>query len=208
MFFVGGVVMMTLMSDDDLLDRAFELFDAANANDPNQIEVEDGAQPKELVFAKRLTESVLALDPNASEALLLASRCQHICRWEVPRSTEPMGRAGYLKWRAGLKKFHAAKSAEILSEVGYPEEMINRVQELNLKKNLKSDSECQTIEDALCLVFLQHQFDALIEGTDPEKMVKIVQKTWAKMSEQGHRAALKLTYSPEAQAVLADSLPG
>ena len=208
MFFVGGVVMMTLMSDDDLVDRAFELFDAANANDPNQIEVEDGAQPKELVFAKRLTESVLALDPNASEALLLASRCQHICRREVPRSTEPMGRAGYLKWRAGLKKFHAAKSAEILSEVGYPDEMINRVQELNLKKNLKSDSECQTIEDALCLVFLQHQFDALIEGTDPEKMVKIVQKTWAKMSEQGHRAALKLTYSPEAQAVLADSLPG
>ena len=199
---------MTLMSDDDLVDRAFELFDAANANDPNQIEVKDGAQPKELVFAKRLTESVLALDPNASEALLLASRCQHICRWEVPRSTEPMGRAGYLKWRAGLKKFHAAKSAEILSEVGYPDEMINRVQELNLKKNLKSDSECQTIEDALCLVFLQHQFDALIEGTDPEKMVKIVQKTWAKMSEQGHRAALKLTYSPEAQAVLADSLPG
>ena len=81
------------------------------------------------------------------------------------------------------------------------------MQELNLKKNLKSDSECQTIEDALCLVFLQYQFDALIAGTDSEKMVKIVQKTWAKMSEQGHQAALQLTYSPEAQAVLSDSLP-
>lgn len=196
------------MRNDDLLDRAFELFDAANAEDPNQIEFEEGMQPKELVFAKRLTESVRALDPDASEALLLASRCQHICRWEVPRSTEPMGRAGYLKWRAGLKKFHAAKSADILRGVGYSEEMINRVQELNLKKNLKSDSECQTIEDALCLVFLQYQFDALIAGTDSEKMVKIVQKTWAKMSEQGHQAALKLTYSSEAQAVLARSLLG
>lgn len=150
----------------------------------------------------------MALQPDASEALQLASRCQHICRWEVPRSTQPMGRAGYLKWRAGLKKFHAEKSAGILRDVGYPEEVITRVQELNLKKNLKTDPDCQTIEDALCLVFLQYQFDALIADTDPEKMIRIVQKTWAKMSQQGHEAALKLDYSPEAQQVLKDSLPG
>lgn len=182
------------------------MFDAANAQDPNRIELDGELHPKELVLAKRLGDWVLALAPEASEALQLASRCQHICRWEVPRSSEPMGRAGYLKWRAGLKKFHAEKSAEILSEVGYPEKMINRVQELNLKKNLKSDPECQVIEDALCLVFLQYQFDALIEDTDPEKMMRIVQKTWAKMSAQGQEMALKLNYSAQAQEVLNKSL--
>ncbi len=189
---------------DDLKIRAFEKFDVANAEDPNGIEVDGAKLPKELVFAKRLTNSVLALDPEASEALQLASRCQHICRWEVPRSTEPMGRAGYLKWRAGLKKFHATKSAGILRDVGYPEETIQRVQELNLKKDLRSNPDCQTLEDALCLVFLKYQFDALIAGTDREKMIRITQKTWAKMSGQGQEEALKLDYSAEAQAILAE----
>ena len=200
----GGVGIIVVM--DDLKICAFENFDTANAEDPNGIEVDGAMQPKELVFAKRLTESVLALDPEASEALQLASRCQHICRWEVPRSTEPMGRVGYLKWRAGLKKFHAAKSAEILHEVGYPEEMIKRVQDLNLKKDLQSDPDCQTLEDALCLVFLKYQFDALIAGTEREKMIRITQKTWAKMSKRGQEAALKLSYSAEAKAILAECL--
>ena len=163
------------------------------------------SQPKELILAKRLTESVLSLDPEASEVLLLASRCQHICRWMVPRNTEPMGREGYLRWRAGLKKFHAEKSAEILREVGYGDSVIERVQSLNLKKNLKTDPDCQVLEDALCLVFLKYQFDVLIENTDREKIVRIVQKTWKKMSKAGHVAALKISYSAEAQLVLSEA---
>ena len=188
---------------DDLKTRAFEKFDAANADDPNRIDVDGVKLPKELVFAKRLTECVLELNPEASEALQLASRCQHLCRWEVPRSTEPMGRAGYLKWRAWLKKFHATKSAEILREVGYAEDMILRVQGLNLKKDLSSDPDCQTLEDGLCLVFLKYQFDALIASCDAEKMIRITKKTWSKMSAQGQKAALKLNYSAEAKAILA-----
>lgn len=190
------------MNTESLLTHAFGRFDQANEADPNQIKVDGEDQPKELIFAKRLSESVLMLNSEASEALQLASRCQHICRWQVPRSTEPMGRSGYLKWRAGLKVFHAEKSAEILRETGYSEDMIARVQELNLKKNLNSDPECQTLEDALCLVFLRHQLDALIANTEPKKIIRIVQKTWAKMSPQGQEAALQVSYSEEAQAVL------
>jgi len=188
------------------LTHAFDLFDQSNAEDPNSILVDGQGQPKELVFAERLTAAVLALEPDASEPLQLASRCQHIRRWEVPRNTQPMGRAGYLKWREGLKKFHAATSAKILREVGYSEEIIKRVQELNQKKNLKTDPDCQTLEDALCLVFLQYQFDALIADTDEEKMVNIVQKTWAKMSPRGHEAAKNLNFSAEGAAVLAKAL--
>lgn len=191
---------------NEQLTRAFALFDQANAEDPNTILVDGRNRPKELVFAERLTEAVLALDPDANEALKLASRCQHIRRWQVPRNTQPMGREGYLKWREGLKKFHAETSAGILREVGYAEAVIDRVQSLNQKKNLKSDPDCQTLEDALCLVFLQYQFDALIADTEDEKIISIVQKTWAKMSPRGHEAARKLDYSAEGTAVLAKAL--
>ena len=192
--------------NDSKLQQAFGKFDTCNAEDPNTVTVDGQQQPKELVFAKRLTEAVMLLDPDASEPLRLASRCQHICRWQVPRNTQPMGRAGYLKWRAGLKKFHAEKSAAILEVVGYDAETVQRVQELNLKKNLKTDPDCQTLEDALCLVFLGHQFDKLIADTEEEKMLGIVRKTWAKMTPRGQQAAAALNFSEQAQAVLAKAL--
>ncbi|MEJ6702299.1 MAG: DUF4202 domain-containing protein [Akkermansiaceae bacterium] len=192
--------------NEALLSQAFERFDAANALDPHAVIVDGVEQPKELVFAKRLTDAVQKLDSEASEELMLASRCQHICRWKVPRSTQPMGRTGYLKWRSGLKVFHAEKSAEILREVGYDDYTIERVQDLNQKKNLKSDPDCQTLEDALCLVFLEHQFDLLIENTEEGKMLRIVQKTWAKMSERGQKTAAQLDFSELAAGVLKRAL--
>ena len=194
------------MNNDAMLKEAFQLFDAANAQDPNTVEDHGEQQPKELVFAKRLSNAVNSLSANASESLKLAARCQHICRWKIPRNTEPMGRAGYLKWRAGLKKFHAETSAKILREVGYDDETVERVKSLNQKKNLKTDPECQTLEDALCLVFLEYQFDTLISETEHEKMIKIVQKTWAKMSTAGQEKALSLNFSEKAQSILNESL--
>jgi hypothetical protein len=105
-----------------------------------------------------------------------------------------MDRAGYLRWRADLKKFHAAQSGAILREVGYGEEMIARVQALNLKKELGKDPDCQVLEDALCLVFLQYQLAEFVAKTHDEKVINVLKKTWAKMSEQGRAEALKLNY--------------
>ncbi len=192
--------------NEELLQRAYSKFDAVNEQDPNQINVDGASRPKELVFAERLTEEVLSLDPDASLPLLLAARCQHICRWEVPRNSQPMGRVGYLKWREGLKHHHAAKAGEILEDIDCPDAIIERVKSLNLKKDLQTDPECQTLEDALCIVFLKYQFDDLIESTDEEKMIRIVQKTWEKMSKRGQQAALSLDYSMEAQQILDKAL--
>ncbi|MEO1857804.1 MAG: DUF4202 domain-containing protein [Rubritalea sp.] len=194
------------MQDSLRFETAIEIFDTTNAQDPRIWEVGGIAHPQELWFSERHTEWVKKLKPDASEALLLASRCQHICRWEVPRTTYPMGRPGYLKWRSDLKLFHADKAGELLKEVGYDDEIIARVQQLNLKKNLSTDSECQTLEDALCLTFMQYQFDDLIADTEERKMIKIVQKTWGKMSEQGHTEALKLDFSEESLAIVQKAL--
>ena len=102
--------------------QAIARFDAENSRDPN---VEDG-RPRELLYAQRLTDWVRKLCPAASETLLLAARCQHICRWQSPREKYPMTRPGYLTWRADLKKFHAETSGAILRAVGYDEETIRR----------------------------------------------------------------------------------
>lgn len=186
--------------------NALRRFDAANERDPNTELVSGGARPRELVYAERLTDWVLRLCPDASEPLRLAARCQHLCRWESPRSRYPMDRAGYLKWRAELKKFHAAKAGEILREVGYGEELIAQVQALNLKKNFPADPDSRVIEDALCLVFLEFQLADLAAKTDDDKMINALRKSWAKMTEAARAEALKLSFGPRETALIQRAL--
>ena len=151
--------------------EAMRCFDTANSRDPNT-ELADGQSvPRELLYAQWLSAWVLKLSPAASESLRLAARCQHICRWEIPRDSYPMDKPGYLRWRADLKKFHAAKSGDILRSVGYDETVIQRVQELNLKNNFPNDPEVCVLEDALGLVFLEPQLSPLAAKSDDEKMI-------------------------------------
>ena len=185
---------------------ALRRFDEANARDPNHELVNESPQPRELVYAGWLTAWVLRLSPEASEPLRLAARCQHICRWEIPRDSYPMDRPGYLRWRADLKKFHAQKAGEILREVGYDEPTIQRVQKLNLKNNFPSDPETRVLEDALCLVFLERQFAALVAKSDDEKMINALQKSWKKMTPAAHAEALKLNYGPREKALIERAL--
>jgi hypothetical protein len=190
------------MEEEWRFSEAIRRFDEENGRDPHLIVVDGVAQPHELLYARRLTEWVLRLQPNASKPLLLAARSQHICRWLVPRSSYEMTRAGYLRWRNDLKHLHAKKSAEILREVGYDEATIARVVELNLKKGLGHDQECQVLEDALCLVTLQYQLADLMEKTDPDKMVGILRKTWKKMSDVARAHALALPFTEAESALL------
>ncbi len=58
--------------------QANAAFDALNAQDPSH-EVFDGqARPKELLYAERMSAMLKRYAPDASEALQLAARCQHI----------------------------------------------------------------------------------------------------------------------------------
>ena len=181
-------------------------FDAANAEDPNR-ETADGAEhPRELLYARRLTDWVLRLRPDASEALRLAARCQHLRRWEIPRASYPADRPGYLRWRRDLPKFHARRSAEILASVGYEPATIARVQALNLKQNLATDPECQVLEDALCLVFLQFQLADLAQRTEDDKVVNALRKSWAKMSPAGRAAAAALPFGPRERRLVHTAL--
>lgn len=194
------------MGESKKLLKAFKLFDAANAQDPNT-EIVDGKEyAKELLYAQRMTDILNQFEPNASEALQLTARCQHICRWEIPRESYEMNRTGYLKWRQDLKKFHAEKASTLLQEVGYDEKTIERVRFLLLKKQLKKDEETQTLEDVICLVFLQYYYEPFLVKHDDDKMISILQKTWKKMSPKGQAAALQLTFSKKGSALLSKAL--
>ena len=196
------------IADQHRFDAALRRFDEENARDPN-LEVVDGTPvPRELAYARWLSEWVLRLDPQASEPLRLAARCQHLCRWTMPRSSYPMTRAGYLRWREDLKRFHARRAGEILREVGYPEDVIGRVQRLNLKADFPDDAESRVLEDALCLVFLERQLRELADKTSDDKVINALQKSWKKMSAAGRAAALKLSYAPRERALLDKALTG
>jgi DNA-binding FadR family transcriptional regulator len=117
-----------------------------------------------------------------------------------------MTRPGYLQWRSDLKKFHARIAGGILKAAGYDDATVHRVQELNLKKNISTDAECQLLEDALCLVFLEHQFAALAAKSDDDKMINALQKSWKKMSAQGRAEALKLNYGPREKSLIRKAL--
>jgi len=168
-------------------DAASAAIDRANEEDPRKYEV---------LYGQRMVDWVRKLAPQASEELLLAARAQHVRRWTVPRSSYPEGRSGYLRWREGLKKFHADTLAAIMTGAGYGADAVAKARSLLVRKNLADDAEGQTLEDAACLVFLQFEYAEFSAKTEPDKMVEILRKSWGKMSSAAREQALALPLAP------------
>ncbi|KEO72317.1 DUF4202 domain-containing protein [Anditalea andensis] len=183
-------------------------IDALNSQDPHLDVFEGKKIPKELLYSQRMTDMLHRFCPDASENLQIAIRAQHIQRFTHPREKYPMDRIGYLQWRTELKKFHGEKAAGIMRANGYAEEDIQKVDDLINKRRLKTDPEAQTLEDVVCLVFLQYYFDEFIvkHVHEENKTIDIVQKTWKKMSDKGHAYALSMTHSDQALNVVNKAL--
>jgi hypothetical protein len=169
-------------------EQALKRIDAVHADDPEK----EGGRPKELVYAERMSAWLAKLEPQASDALKLAVRCQHLRRWALPRSAYPEGKVGYLRWRKEESLAHAALAGEILAAAGYGEEEVKRVQSLIKKERIKHDAEAQALEDVTCLVFLEYEFAPFAAKHPDDKVVDILRKTWPKMSPRGREEALKL----------------
>ncbi|HET7032957.1 MAG TPA: DUF4202 domain-containing protein [Casimicrobiaceae bacterium] len=191
------------MSTSDRFADAIRRFDAANAEDPNREAVEGREHPKSLLYAERLTAMLARFAPDASEALQLAARCQHLQRWKIPRSDYPMTRAGYHQWRNRLRDFHAELARAILVDAGYDDATIARVASLIRKEALKTDGETQALEDVVALVFLESYLVEFVAGHgdyEAAKLADILTKTARKMSPRGREAALTEIALPEGVA--------
>lgn len=188
-------------------ERAIAAIDAANADDPFTIVVRGVTRPKELAHAELATEWLSRLCESPSEPLLLAIRAHHLRRWAVPRDSYPDGRAGYLRWKRDLQQRHAAETGALLRSAGYEDDTVARVEDIIRKRGLARDPEVQLFEDALCLVFVETQFDDLTAKTEREVMVGLVRKTLAKMSPAALRLAASLApaLSDESQTILAEA---
>ena len=181
---------------------AIALIDKKNEQDVNVVHSHDLVFSKELLYSQRMSQKLLQFKGGASEALQIAARAQHICRWKIPRNQFSMDRVGYLKWRETLKKMHADITSELLKTIGYSDEFIKRVSFLINKKMIKKDEESQVIEDVICLVFLDYYFEDFSEKHEDEKIISILQKTWKKMSDEGHKFALNLNYSEKCLSLI------
>jgi hypothetical protein len=188
------------------LEQALAAIDAANADDPNTIDVGGVTRPKELAHAELMTAWIERMVEHPSDAQRLAARAHHLRRWVVPRDSYPEGRPGYLRWRKDQARRQAEEVADILGRCGYDEATVERVEAIITKTGLRSDPEVQAHEDALCLVFVQTQLLDLAAQLGSDKAAEVLTKTVQKMSPRGRSEALELDLPPAARAALEQAL--
>ncbi|MDK9696147.1 MAG: DUF4202 domain-containing protein [Siculibacillus sp.] len=174
------------------LEETYALIDAANADDPVKVMVDGVERPYAQVYGERMTARMAKLVPDASDLLRLAARAQHIRRFDIPRASYPMDKPGYHAWRNALKVRHGELLAEIMREAGWSEADVERAGQLVRKERIKRDPEAQAVEDCASLVFLEFEYVDFGAKYADDKVVDIVAKTWAKMSDAGHAQALEL----------------
>jgi hypothetical protein len=186
--------------------RARELIDGAHAADPTR--AADG-RAAEQVYADHVESWVMRLVPNATPLLRLAARSQHLERWSVPRSSFPLDRVGYLKWRQSLYRQQADRARELLLQAGVLPGEAAEVATWVSKSGLKTNPGTQALEDAACLVFLENEISAFAaQHADypREKFIDILRKTWRKMSPAAQQAALALNLPPAIGALVREAV--
>jgi len=192
---------------------ALDTIDSANRADPNKEAVADELLPREYVYSLHMTRWLHVLEPAPSERMQIACRAQHIERWKMPRSDYPEGRKSYYEWRQACGRMHGHRAAEIMADCGYPESECERVEVILTKRELRKDADTQLLEDVACMVFLEKyfaQFYADNAEYEREKWLRIVRRTWGKMSPRAHERALALSSKlPEhLQLLMQEALAG
>lgn len=198
-----GFALASRMQDESVrFTKIIAAIDAVNATDPNLINVDGEKLPGEFVYGRRMSNTLARLEPNPSTLLQIAARGQHIERWKVQRSAYPPGRAGYLAWRKYQRNYQAERIGELMTAAGYLPEDIDGVGQLIRKEGLNVNPEAQTLEDVVCVMFLKYYLRDFMPRVDENKLAGILAKTWKRMSERGHQAALELNLPARVHALL------
>lgn len=184
-----------MLPESSSLTLTLAKIDAANLADPNQDVLAGKQQAKEYVYSQHMTEWLFRLTDTPSELMQIACRAQHLERWKMPRASYPEGRKGYYQWRIACGEMHGRRAAEIMAECGYQPDDCTQVETIISKRQLRHDENTQLLEDVACLVFLERYFADFYQQNpeyDKEKWLRIVRRTWDKMTPRGHQHALKL----------------
>ncbi|MCP1673064.1 hypothetical protein J2T57_000156 [Natronocella acetinitrilica] len=187
-------------------DQALQALDALHAADPKEVAAGAQTLPLELWHAQRMSAWLERIRPDASETLRLAVRGQHLQRWRVPRSDYPAGRQGYLSWRRDQGQRAGETTAALMRDAGYDPTDAERAAALIRKEGLGTDADTQSLEDCACLVFLENYFADFSRRVDHAHMVRILRKTWRKMSPQAHELALALSMPDDARRLVEEAV--
>jgi hypothetical protein len=182
----------TAFAEDPRLLQAVIAFERIGKQDPNTLEVDGVRQPRQIGEAQVLLGFVLALNPEPSSALMLACHCQHLGRFNSSRDEYPAGREGYRAWRVEAARRSAAEAARILTNLGFEAELVDAVSAIVTKRGRAQNPDVQAMEDALCLSFLTLDAETFATRHSEPEMIRIVQRTWLKMSDRGRALALGL----------------
>ena len=200
--------MTDLTEGPSRFDRAIRRIDEANTEDPSRIVHDGSEQAREVVHARRRSEWLLRLVPDADDLVRIAARALHVRRWAIPRSEYPMGRAGYHEWRRALAKFHAATTAKILNDLGFAASEMDKAARLIRTKGASADPERQALEDVACLAFFEFDLEAFTRGQTPEKLGNILRRTWRKMSPSAQELVRTEIILGSAWRLIEESLEG
>lgn len=187
-------------------DQVFAALDDLHAQDPRQVEIDGKHLPQELWHAGRMSAWLHQLHESPDELMCLAVRGQHLQRWQVPRSEYPEGRVGYLTWRRDQGQRAGETTAQLMQQAGYCAEQAEQVAKMIRKQGLGRDVGAQAVEDCACLVFLENYFSDFSRQVEHDQLMRIVRKTWQKMSPAAHKLALELPMTPEARALVEKAL--
>lgn len=194
--------------ETDAFSKAVAALNAAHDQDPERRHHDGSAQPVERVWCDSVAAWVHRLAPEASAALKLAAHAQHLERWRDPRSAWPAGRAGYLRWRKAQQRRHAERAEELLRASDCETALIERVQQLIRKQSLATDPEAAVLEDAACLTFLELDLLAFADRHERADVLRILSKTWLKMSPAGRDAALAMVLPASSAELIEEALAG
>lgn len=191
-----------LTTSPDHLTAVLGQIDERNSLDPRSWTIAGQTGPKELLAGRRACWWIGELEPTPIDAQVVAARGHHLRRWAYPRTDFAEGRAGYLRWRTAAKRAHADEVAGLMRSAGYAEPDQECAGSLIRKEGLGVDPLTQTHEDALCLVFIESQFDQTTDLVGEKHMVEVVAKTLAKMSLAAVALAGGITVSDQASRII------
>lgn len=189
---------------DAAIDNAIRQFAAIGDSDPRRVTWDSVELPRQLGESACLWQYIQQLTPSPSAALRLSAHCQHLRRFAYPRQAFPIGRDGYLAWRTDAARQSADESAAIMRQCGIDEALVEQVVAILTKQDRRHRADVQTMEDALCLSFLR--LDALDFAAKHEQseVLKILRRTWLKMSPAGHGRALAESFPEPLGHILAE----
>jgi hypothetical protein len=187
------LLLAPVIRDTTRFNNTLRKFDEYNSSDPKGHEV---------LYAQRMSDRLSRFEPDAEEHIQLATRCQHIGRWQIPRNSYPEGKKGYIAWRNKLKDHHAEIAGRIMAECGYEGDMIGKVRDLLEKKDLRNNPDTKLLEDVVCIVFVEFYLDDFASKHEDSKVIDILSKTFRKMTPAAIGVATQIDLPPRAKELL------